>query len=181
MRRTIALAALTLFALTGATTASAAGDSTDACKSGGFSQYVDPVTGKPFANQGVCVSFVNAGGTLVPVSPTPPAGGGTADIEFANPHLSGGGGWYWDVKLSGLPADTVVEVSYTQNNQTQQKGVYALILTHADGTASLDSTDGGFGEWWRYGPCDIGPMIRDITVRGAGFQVTEALPVPPAC
>ena len=41
----------------------------DACKDGGYVNYLDPVTGDPFKNQGRCVSFVNGGGALVPVSP----------------------------------------------------------------------------------------------------------------
>lgn len=179
MKRTIALVALTLFALTGATTASAAGvGDSEPCKAGGYAKYVDPVTAKPFASQGRCISFVNEGGTLVSVSPTPPAGGGTADIKFVNLRL-GDGGWYWDVELSGLPADSVVEVSYTQTPPNRAKVMHPLVLTQADGTASLAEAD-GYNREWRYGPCGL-QIIRDITIRGAGFKVTEALPVPPAC
>src|SRR3954451_9840104 len=49
--------------------ASAAAPNTNACKSGGYVNYVDPATGKAFANQGRCVSTVAKGGVLVPVVP----------------------------------------------------------------------------------------------------------------
>jgi hypothetical protein len=42
------------------------------CKNGGYADYVDPTTNLPFKNQGRCVSFVNAGGALVPVQEEPP-------------------------------------------------------------------------------------------------------------
>jgi hypothetical protein len=72
MKRTIALAALILFAMTG-TAQAKADDPKDACKHGGFSQYVDPATGQPFTSQSPCVSFVAQGGTLVPVEEPPVA------------------------------------------------------------------------------------------------------------
>jgi hypothetical protein len=46
-------------------------DPTDQCKHGGFATFLDPSTGQPFRNQGQCVSFVNHGGTLVPIPTTP--------------------------------------------------------------------------------------------------------------
>jgi hypothetical protein len=53
--------------LMAATPALAAAPDTSPCKSGGFVNYVDPATGKPFANQGRCVASVNRVGSLVPV------------------------------------------------------------------------------------------------------------------
>lgn len=197
MKRTIALVALTLLALTG-TTAATAGDSKDACKNGGHSQYVDPATGQPFTNQGQCVSFVNSGGTLVPVEGTPPSGGagGTADIEFSNPRNAGPSGWVWDLKVSGLPADTVVELSWTQltrgalpepppsplPSRQEEKWTGPLVMTQPDGTLSMGQADRyAFGRRdWSYGQCGD-PVTKDVTVRGPGFKVTEPVPVPPAC
>jgi hypothetical protein len=46
------------------------GDPKTACKGDGFLGFVDPETGLPFATQGQCVSFVEGGGTLVPVEIT---------------------------------------------------------------------------------------------------------------
>jgi hypothetical protein len=43
------------------------------CKSGGYVNYIDPATSAPFKNQGQCVSFVDGGGTLLPVQEEPPA------------------------------------------------------------------------------------------------------------
>src|SRR3954447_23687562 len=52
--------------LSSAATAAPAGD-VSPCKQGGYVYYADPSTGRPFKNQGQCVSFVNAGGALGPV------------------------------------------------------------------------------------------------------------------
>ncbi len=43
----------------------------DLCKNGGYGHYWDPTTPAPFSNQGRCIAFVNAGGTLLPVRPPP--------------------------------------------------------------------------------------------------------------
>jgi hypothetical protein len=39
----------------------------DLCKNAGFADFTTVAGGAPFSNQGQCVSFVNQGGTLVPV------------------------------------------------------------------------------------------------------------------
>lgn len=178
MKRFLALAAAALFTLAVPAAASAAPDLKDVCKGGGYAEYVDPDTAAPFADQGRCIAFVNEGGELRPVGSAPPSGGGVADIEFLNPRLDRNV-WEWDLNLSGLPADTVVEVSWTQSGQ---KRVGPLFMSQPDGTVDLGASAGyAFAVRWPYGTCEGPPFITDVTVRGAGFKVTEAMPAPPAC
>jgi hypothetical protein len=74
VKRTLAVAAAVAALLSAAPGAAQAApvDDKNLCKDGGFANYVDPTTDLPFKNQGRCVSFVNAGGTLVPVEDEPP-------------------------------------------------------------------------------------------------------------
>lgn len=51
--------------------AQAAPGDKELCKNGGYTKYVDPITGQPFKNQGRCISFVNSGGVLLPVEEEP--------------------------------------------------------------------------------------------------------------
>jgi len=61
----VVVAVLAVF-LVAAPAASAAPN--DACRNGGYANYVDPSTGAPFKNQGQCVSYVAGGGTLTQVT-----------------------------------------------------------------------------------------------------------------
>jgi hypothetical protein len=74
VKRTIVLAAAVaaLFSVAPGVAQAAPVDDKQLCKDGGFAKYVDPTTDLPFKNQGRCVSFVNGGGTLVPVQDEPP-------------------------------------------------------------------------------------------------------------
>jgi hypothetical protein len=74
VKRTIVLAAAVaaLFSAAPGVAQAAPVDDKNLCKDGGFANYVDPTTDLPFKNQGRCVSFVNGGGTLVPVQDEPP-------------------------------------------------------------------------------------------------------------
>jgi hypothetical protein len=74
-----------ILSLSGPLAFAAPNDAKEACKHGGFANYVDPSTGAPFKNQGQCISFVNHGGTLVPVGDD--GGGGGEEEAFV---LSGG-------------------------------------------------------------------------------------------
>ncbi|MGY1607261.1 hypothetical protein [Geodermatophilus sp. SYSU D00700] len=60
------LAAALTTAGVGTATAAPSADPAAACKKGGFASYVDPATGRPFADQGTCVSYVRNGGVLEP-------------------------------------------------------------------------------------------------------------------
>jgi hypothetical protein len=72
MRRPlIILAALAAVLVLPGTAGAAPPPDTAPCKAGGYANYVDPATGEPFKSQGRCVSFVNGGGTLAPVTAEP--------------------------------------------------------------------------------------------------------------
>lgn len=58
-------------------TASASSSDIALCKNGGYVNFIDQATGKPFVNQGRCVSVVARGGVLVPVVPPASVGAWT--------------------------------------------------------------------------------------------------------
>ncbi len=89
-----------------------------ACKDGGHVNYIDPATGKPFANQGRCVSTLARGGALVPV--TPPV-----TIEIRNPEYG------LSVWMEGQPGTYPVTVTID--------GVTVVTLDYV-----LPETGGGF-------------------------------------
>src|SRR4051794_13867778 len=106
MKRTIALAALILLAMTGTAQAKAP-DPKAACKQGGFVGYVNPATGQPFTDQGQCVSFVARGGTLVPAVVAPTVSVTYVDDGQVDSEPGSYQGWYL---IDGLPADTAVRL-----------------------------------------------------------------------
>lgn len=151
MKRTFALAALILLAMTGTAQAKAP-DPKAACKQGGFVGYVNPATGQPFADQSQCVSFVARGGTLVPYVPEPPAPTATIVNSFA-PLDSGQ--CVWSIRLTDYPRDTVETVSTTLDNfggipinqnytvMTDSTGSasFTVLLPAIGDTASASTTD----------------------------------------
>lgn len=71
MRRTLTVIAAVLTLGAAVPSVAQAASDPGLCKSGGYANYIDPATNAPFKNQGQCVSFVDGGGMLTPV--TPPA------------------------------------------------------------------------------------------------------------
>ncbi|MGY1631856.1 hypothetical protein ACI784_09145 [Geodermatophilus sp. SYSU D01186] len=65
-RRSMFTAAAALLCVGAFASAGSAAPAPDAgsCKKGGYANYIDPVTSKPFVDQGSCVAFVRHGGVL---------------------------------------------------------------------------------------------------------------------
>ncbi|WP_138758738.1 hypothetical protein [Modestobacter altitudinis] len=87
------------------------------CKNGGYVNYKDPATGKPFANQGRCVSTLARGGALVPV--VPPVEVYTPQL-VAVPHsafteewlATWPGTWGLSYRLEGAKPSGIVTLTY---------------------------------------------------------------------
>jgi hypothetical protein len=143
MKRTVALAALILLAMTGTAQAKAP-DPKAACKQGGFVGYVDPVTGQPFAGQGQCVSFVAKGGTLVPYVPEPPAPTATIVNSFYQRPADPAGFCLWNVQLAGYPANAAEDVALTWPVPNSPSGVpttaHFSFVTDATGSSQVTTT-----------------------------------------
>jgi hypothetical protein len=89
VKRTLVVAAAiaALFA-TVPTAQAAPNPDKELCKNGGFANYVDPTTDLPFADQGTCISFVNNGGTLVPVEAATPVPAATFVEVTTDPQVT---------------------------------------------------------------------------------------------
>lgn len=138
MKRTLAVAAAVAALLSTASGAAQAApvDDKNLCKDGGFANYVDPTTDLPFKNQGRCVSFVNAGGTLVPVEDEPP-------VPVAPTAVISLGSWnsydqlyYLTVQFQGQPNTTY---QITQRRSPDPDFTFPVV-TNADGLAFFKTT-----------------------------------------
>ncbi|SFO58244.1 hypothetical protein SAMN05660359_04498 [Geodermatophilus obscurus] len=125
-------------------TPAAAADPFTACKSGGFVNYTDPLTGEPFANQGRCVSTLARGGAIVPVAPPVTL---DMDVVAVNPYVA-------SVTLTITGPDGDYPVTVTIRGHTTP---YTVAVT--GGTGSLTF------------PAPLGSPVV-ITVEGQTLTVT---------
>jgi len=140
------------------------------CKNGGYADYVDPTTNLPFKNQGRCVSFVNAGGTLVPVEEEPPAPVGVQFALTAEPFLDVA------VRVTGLnPAERVFITATSPPG-----GGIVLGYQTADADGSIEVLVGGlYGSCVPYSPLTI--HVGRTGADGAHTQVDSEPLVVPGC
>lgn len=130
------------------------------CKNGGYAGYVDPTTNLPFNSQSRCVSFVNAGGTLMPVPVYTPSIGVTTYDPDEN------GVFGYSLALDGFaPSSELTVVTHT-----------------AAGDASYAFTTDGAGHVQTAGRfvAQCGDEVS-VTASTTGATLTAGVPNPASC
>ena len=106
------------------------------CESGGYANYVDPTTDLPFKNQGRCVSFLNGGGTLVPVQEEPPVPVAPTVQFLEMTWVEVADGYRQPVQLQGQPNTTYDLVLQVNDDPS----LTYPVTTDADGLAAFQTT-----------------------------------------
>jgi hypothetical protein len=155
IRRTLAVTALVATAVVAPVglaqpKAQAAGNPV-ACRHGGYVGYIDPATGRRFANQGTCVSFVRRGGTLVPVGPHvtgwsfAPYDPADPTYPFCNVYFSMTAGnpdteYLWHVYLSG---HFITSPEFVTDSTGGATDVFIGTAIHTGAIVGIDTNDDG--------------------------------------
>jgi hypothetical protein len=179
-----------LAAMVGFASPAGAVPQTDACKNGGYARYADPASGDSFKNQGQCVSFVNAGGVLAPVTEEPPAQTVTIAIVDINVDWINEEAFVFRLSSSGLTPQgpVAVQLALKDGQQLSQLGVadasgnwtsgtIGLFCTNPGGLVIRDATTGVLSEsieWPFDGLCE---MATEPMITTSQFQNVDDVPL----